>query len=126
MNVLAFKPSLEEILLREQNKPIYALGRCGRQRILEIDRYTFWGHRLSDLLDAFEAPPRDIWQRLKNQRNFNDWAKFLIGLLVLVSTVVSIVTGTVSTVYLIKQYNLALTQDCAEEDAARTLPGFYV
>lgn len=110
--------------LLENNKPIYGLGRCGRKRIPNIEHYVFWGHRLSDLLDVFEDPPRNVWQLWRDQRNFNEWAAFWLALLVIVLTVVSIVAGMVSTVYSIKQYNLALAQACVAEDAAKQLPGF--
>lgn len=110
--------------LLDNNKPIYGLGRCGRKRIPDMEHYVYWGRRLSVLLDVFEDPPRDIWQLWKNQRKFNEWATFWLALLVIVLTVVSIVAGTVSTVYSIKQYNLALAQACTAENAANQLPGY--
>ncbi|KAH8742785.1 hypothetical protein F5882DRAFT_423926, partial [Hyaloscypha sp. PMI_1271] len=57
-------------------------------------------------------------------RNVAGWATFWIGILVLILTLVSIAFGTVSTVYAIKQYELALAQACSTEGAAQLLPNY--
>ena len=111
-------------ILGREGQPFYGLGNCGREMQYDMDKYQYWGKRLKDICNLFDEPPRHWRQLLSDRRNMMDWATFWIGLLVLVLTIVSIVFGTVSTVYAIKQYELALAQACLMQDADRLLPQF--
>lgn len=113
-----------ELLRREKKMALYCLGFCDRARVLALTDYNVWRGRVADLVEAFNEPPRDLKQLLSDRRNVMDWATFWIGMLVLVLTLLSIAFGTVSTVYAIKQYDLALAQACAVEGAALLLPRF--
>lgn len=116
--------STRELMHQEQKLPLYRLGLCDRPRLITLADYDVWRTRLIDLVEVFNEPPRDLKQLLNDRRNVSGWATFCIGILVLILTVVSIAFGTVSTVFAIKQYNLALAQACSAEGAAQLLPNY--
>jgi hypothetical protein len=113
-----------ELLRQEGRMALYRLGTCNRGRTLTLSEYKTWGPQLAELVELFNEPPRHWWQLLSDKRNLRDWATFWIGMLVLILTLVSIGFGTVSSVYTIKQYNLALAQACASGNAAEQIPGY--
>lgn len=113
-----------ELLRREKKMSLYRLGFCDRARMLALADYDVWQARVANLVEVFNEPPRDLRQLLSDRRNVMEWATFLIGMLVLILTLVSIAFGTVSTVYAIKQYELALAQACVAEGAAELLSRF--
>jgi len=92
--------------------------------MLALADYDVWRARVANLVEVFNEPPRDLRQPLSDRRNVMEWATFWIGMLVLILTLVSIAFGTVSTVYAIKQYELALAQACVAEGAAELLSRF--
>jgi hypothetical protein len=102
-----------ELLRRENKLAMYGLGTCNRERRLAVGDYRAWRVRIMNLTEVFNEPPRNWWQLLNDRRDLREWATFWLGPMVLVLTVVSIVTGTVSSVYAVKQYNLARAQACA-------------
>lgn len=102
-----------ELLRRENKLALYGLGTCNRGRRLTIGDYRVWRVQIARLIDVFNEPPRNWWQLLSDRRDLREWATFWLGPMVLMLTVVSIVTGTVSSVYAVKQYNLARAQACA-------------
>lgn len=113
-----------KLLRREKKMPLYRLGFCDRARMLALADYDVWRARVANLVEVFNEPPRDLRQPLSDRRNVMEWATFWIGMLVLILTLVSIAFGTVSTVYAIKQYELALAQACVAEGAAELLSRF--
>ncbi|KAF2437359.1 hypothetical protein P171DRAFT_526926 [Karstenula rhodostoma CBS 690.94] len=102
-----------ELLRRENKLALYGLGTCNRTRRLGIGDYRIWRTQITSLVDVFNEPPRNWWQLLSDRRDLREWTTLWLGLMVLVLTIVSIVTGTVSSVYAVKQYNLARAQACA-------------
>ncbi|OAG09106.1 uncharacterized protein CC84DRAFT_1257822 [Paraphaeosphaeria sporulosa] len=101
-------------LLRKENKlSLYGLGTCNRERRLKVADYRVWRTQITGLIEVFNEPPRNWWQLLSDRRDLRGWATFWLGPMVLLLTIVSIVTGTVSSVYAVKQYNLARAQACA-------------
>lgn len=92
---------------------MYGLGLCNRARRLDMGGYRVWRSQIAGLIEIFNEPPRNLWQLLSDKRDLKEWATFWLGLMVFVLTIVSIVTGTVSSVYAVKQYNLARAQACA-------------
>jgi hypothetical protein len=103
-------------LLSKESKPFYGLGSDMRGRMLNLSDYDVWRNRVSVLVDVFNEPPRDFRQLISDRRKLIDWVTLWIGILVLVLTIVSIASGTVSSVYAIKQYELALAQACSGAD----------
>ncbi|KAL1603513.1 hypothetical protein SLS60_005100 [Paraconiothyrium brasiliense] len=102
-----------ELLRRENKLALYGLGTCNRDRRLSFGDYRVWRVQMASIVDVFNEPPRNWWQLLSDRRNLREWATFWLGPMVLILTIVSIVTGTVSSVYAVKQYNLACAQACA-------------
>jgi hypothetical protein len=112
-----------QFLLREK-KQFYGLGNCGRDRQLDLTKYILWRGRLCDVIEAFNEPPHQWRQLLSDRRNMVDWVTLWVALLVLLLTLVSIAFGTLSTVFAIKQYNLAVAQACITDNAQRLLPNY--
>jgi len=104
-------------LLEREREPFYSLGNCGRDLQFDLARYEHWRDRLLDICEAFDEPPRRLKHLLSNRGNIMDYYAFWIAVFVLLLTIVSIIFGTVSTVFAIKQYNLALAQACSAPDA---------
>jgi len=112
--------------LSRQEKPFYSLGFCKRPRVLELEKYSYWQEKVEDLIDVFNMPPQGLQQLKldKDRRNFMQFATFWIATVVAILTILSIAFGTVSTVYAVKQYKLALAQACSAPGAASQLPQF--
>lgn len=110
--------------LTRQGRPFYGLGLCGRKLQYSLSQYPHWHARLADLVELFNEPPQRWRQILMDRRDKVQWATFWIAALVLVLTIISIIFGVVSSVYAVKQYNLALAQACSGQDAQVQLPHF--
>lgn len=102
--------STKQLLSREGLSSFYSLGSCNRDRQLDLTRYKYWREELSDLIEAFNEPPKSWRQLLIDSRNMKDWATFWIGVMVLFLTLVTIPSSIVQTIYTVKGYNLALQQ----------------
>jgi hypothetical protein len=109
-------------LLLRDGQPFFELGNCGRDLNLDLGHYNYWRDRLIVIMEVFNEPPRQWKQLMCDRRNKMNFATFWIAVLVLVLTIVSIAFGTMSTVYTIKQYNLARAQACLMVDAKNLLP----
>jgi hypothetical protein len=116
-------PATKCFLLREK-KLFYGLGLCSRPRKLDLRAYSYWRDQLLELIDAYNEPPHNWWQLFSDRRNKMQWATFWIAFFVFILTLISIACGTVSTIYSIKQYNLALAQACSTPLATSLLPSF--
>lgn len=114
--------------LARQGKPFNRLGYCGRPRTLELEKYHYWQGSVDTLVSIFNQPPRGLQQLKldKNRRNMMSFATFWVAAIVGVLTTVSIVFGTVSTVYAVKQYNLSVAQACSVPGAATILPQYCI
>lgn len=111
-----------QLLQREKRMPLYRLGICKRTRVQALKEYPIWGRRLAELVELFDEPPRSWWQLFIDRRNLKDWVAFWIGIiLLLVLTLVGIITGAISSIYTVKQYNLTLAQACSEDGAFEKL-----
>jgi hypothetical protein len=119
-----FPDSRTENFLSQSKKTFYGLGNCGRPRKLDLREYNYWRDRLVELIRVSDEPPRNWWQLFTDRRNKLQWATFWIAVLVLMLTLIGLAGSTVSAVYSIKQYNLALAQACLASEAAALLPGF--
>lgn len=105
-----------ELLRRENKMALYGLGTCNRERRLNIGDYRAWRTQITSLIEIFNEPPRNWWQLFSDRRDLREWATFWLGPMVLILTVVSIINGTVSSVYAVKQYNLSRLQAYAACD----------
>ncbi|KAI0977257.1 hypothetical protein F4678DRAFT_412317 [Xylaria arbuscula] len=110
--------------LRKHGRTFWKLGYCKGKRALEISRYVYWQDSVQQLMDIVEEPPTGFQQfRLDRERkNMLEFATFWTAAVVALLTTLSIVFGTVATVYTIKQYdiaaaayNLQLAQICATQ-----------
>ncbi len=119
--------------LRKRGKTFYGLGRCGRERVLELDKYVYWKARIEDLMDILKGQPQGLQQlRLdKRRQNLMQIFTFWVAATVALLTVMSFVFGMLSTVYAKKQYDisvlqyqLSLAQACSAEGAPVLLPAF--
>jgi hypothetical protein len=111
-------------LLSNERKPFYGLGFDKRKPSRSLGDYCIWRSRLYELMKAFNEPPTDFRQLISDRRKLMDWVTLWIGLLVLILTIVSIASGTVSSVYAIKQYDLALAQACSVPEMTLQLERF--
>lgn len=120
-------------LLQKEGVNFYSLGLCGRDRVLDLNKYRHWRAPLKRLVELQSQPPSGLSQLRWNKdgRNALQFATFWIATTVAVLTIVSFVFGILSTIYAKKgydiavlQYQLALAQACAAEGAALQLPGF--
>ncbi|KAI2639524.1 hypothetical protein GGS26DRAFT_272009 [Hypomontagnella submonticulosa] len=111
--------------LRKHGRSFWELGYCKRPRVLELDRFHYWQSNVADLIDIIEGPAKGFQQLLldKEKRNLVELIMFWIAVFVAFLTVFGVVFGTVSTVYSIKQYNVAaaayalqLAQACRTPD----------
>lgn len=102
--------STKQLLSRQILGGFYSLGNCNRDRTLDLTRYKYWREELSDLIEAFNEPPKSWRQLLIDSRNMKDWATFWIGVMVLLLTLVSIPCNIIQTIYTVKAYNVALQQ----------------
>jgi hypothetical protein len=126
------EPSTDS-LLRRQGKPFYGLGYCGRQRMLDIDKYSFWRGSIQELQRVMDEPPSGLQQLAlaRNRRNVLSFATFWMATAVSILTIISLVSGVLSTLYAkraydlaLLQYELSLAQACTESGAREHLPGF--
>jgi hypothetical protein len=110
--------------LRKHGRTFWKLGYCKGKRALEVCRYFYWRDNVQQLMDVIEEPTTGFQQfRLdKDRKNMLEFATFWTAAVVAFLTVLSIVFGTVATVYTIKQYtiaaatyNLQLAQTCATQ-----------
>jgi hypothetical protein len=100
---------------------------------LDLEHYPYWGEQIDELQKVVGGPPNGFRQ-LALDRNRNKvlaFSTFWMATVVAILTVISLVTGVVSTVYAKKAYNLAwiqyevsLAQACAEPGVKETLLRF--
>ncbi|KAI0856489.1 hypothetical protein F4860DRAFT_492847 [Xylaria cubensis] len=96
--------------LRKHGRTFWKLGYCKGKRALEVGRYFYWQDSVQQLVGIIEEPTTGLQQfRLdKERKNMLEFASFWTAAVVAFLTVLSIVFGTVATVYMIKQYNIAV------------------
>lgn len=119
-----FGKSSTRSFLEGQKKPFYGLGFCGRDRVLDLRKYSYWADRLSELIEAFNEPPHDWWRLLNDRRNKLQFTTFWIAFVVLVLTVISLAFAIFSSIYTYKQYELARLQMCAADGRPPEMQGF--
>ena len=134
MNLLfPFDDTSTKALLQKEGVNFYSLGFCGRERLLDLDRYNYWRLPLEELVGVLQLPPSGLHQlRLdKDGRNLLQFATFWIAAAVALLTIVSFIFGILSTIYAkrgydiaVLQYKLSLAQACAEPGAKEQLPDF--
>ncbi len=112
--------------LRQNGKPFYGLGYCNREQCYDLEKYSYWRGRVAELMEIMNEEPSGLQQLLlsKDGRNLLQFATFWVAVAVAILTIVSIVSGTVQTVYALKQYNLAVAQACATPGSAELLPRY--
>jgi hypothetical protein len=120
-------------LLQKEGVSFYSLGLCGRDRVLDLNKYQHWRAPLERLVELQSQPPSGLSQLRWNKdgRNALQFATFWIATTVAVLTIFSFAFGILSTMYAKKgydvamlQYELALAQACAAEGSALQLPSF--
>jgi hypothetical protein len=136
LNILfPFGDDSTEALLRREGKEasFYGLGNCTRDREPEMSRYEHWRDELEEIAAVVSLPARGRAQFLLDREGTNSrdvwtfWTAIAFGAL----AVIGVASGVYSAVYARKafdigvlQYQLALAQACAAENATDYLPGF--
>jgi hypothetical protein len=113
-----------ELLIREGKRSFYGLGLHLQMPSPDLSDLKFWRKEMMELYALYRDPPHNWTQLFSDSRDKQQFATFWIAVLVLILTLVSIAFGSVSTVYSVKQYNLALAQACLEPGANVSLPQF--
>lgn len=119
--------------LQRHKKSFYGLGKCNRERQLDLSAYRYWRNEISELAEILSQPPRGRAQFLIDSDGNNllevwtFWTAIFFGIL----AVIGVITGVYSMVYSklaydvgVLQYQLALAQACSAENATDVLPGF--
>ncbi|KAH8891694.1 hypothetical protein GQ53DRAFT_720370 [Thozetella sp. PMI_491] len=112
--------------LKDEGRDFLEVGLIARADSRDLGDYHYWRKSLSDLVDELKVPPTGLRQITLDTegRNLYQVLTFWLAVIVGVLAVLSIVFGTVSTVYTIKQYNLAVAQACSTPGAETTLPQY--
>ncbi|KAK2063094.1 hypothetical protein LY76DRAFT_588802 [Colletotrichum caudatum] len=80
----------------------------------DLSRYDVLNARLSALLDLYNSPTIHWWHPLIDRRNKREHFTLWIAIWAFVFGFFSLVTGLVSGIYAVKQYDLGLAAACAE------------
>lgn len=102
--------STKQLLARYDEKALYTLGACGRERPLDLSQFTYWRDQLEALLEIYDSPPRTWKQLAVDRRNKLEWSAFWVTVMVAFLTLVSVPCSIIQAVYSVKAYNIALTQ----------------
>jgi hypothetical protein len=109
--------SLELLLPCGDSDTIKLLEKAGRASLkrpilfykddtVYLDEFVFWRPQLRRLLGLMRNAPESFLQRLLDTRDISQWAALWIGIFGLLS--LTVVFGTIATVYAIKQYYIAI------------------
>lgn len=113
-------------LLEEDGKPFNSLGDLGRDWCYNLEDFHYWRDRLADLMHIMSEEPMGLRQLALSDdgRNFLQFMTFWVAVAVAILTIISIASGTASTVYAAKQYHLAVAQACSIPDARNALSAY--
>lgn len=72
----------KQLLLKENQQPLYQLGSCGRARNLDLNHYEYFREELEHLIESFNRPPWTWKQLATDRRNKMEWTLFWVTVMV--------------------------------------------
>ncbi|EUC39768.1 hypothetical protein COCMIDRAFT_31157 [Bipolaris oryzae ATCC 44560] len=108
-------------LLKKEKIPDWSIVPSEISREMALDDFEYWRGDLARLLDLKRGPPETIAQTLLDTRDFSQFATLWIAILGVF--LITVIFGTLSTVYAIKQYQMAVkSYDLSLATACQQLP----
>ncbi|KAF2010598.1 hypothetical protein BU24DRAFT_61421 [Aaosphaeria arxii CBS 175.79] len=111
-----------EAFLQDQNIQFWNDYSARESGFRGLDDFKYWKHRLTQLLTLYHGPPETVIQTLLDTRNVSQFATLWVAIFGVFF--LTILFGVLSTIYSVKQYNvavksyeLAIAQACQQNSA---------